>query len=177
MKIESTSCTVTGTVLRNLIEAVVHTLSSSESVALADDEHYRGLVTMQVESTLALADEAGIDLWFETTAPAGREMTQVAYLLREADAKYGLPSACPVPGCASVPVLCCPRPLHRRRARHGAARRSCARPTRASAWTFCENASLSNAPHSGPIHAACMPMPSVVALAPSPAELAGFDVS
>ena len=30
--------------------------------------------------------------------------------------------------------------------------------------------------HDGPIHGACMPMPSVAALAPTPEELAGFDV-
>ena len=78
MTIESETCTVSRPVLMNLIYAVVHTLASSEYVPLSDDEHYRGLVTSQVESILALADEAGVDLWAETTEPVGREMMPIA---------------------------------------------------------------------------------------------------
>jgi len=153
-------------------------LASSEYVPLPDDEHYRGLVTTQVESILALADEAGIDLWSETTAPTGREMRQVARLLREGDSKYGLPGACPVPGCTSVPVVCCPRPPHLAKGtRWPTAPELCGAHTGVRLDVLRARVRRQRPNHEGPVHAAGMPMPPVAALAPSPGELAGFGVS
>jgi hypothetical protein len=178
MTIESETCTVTRAVLRNLIESVVHRLASSEYVPQPDDEHYRGLVTSQVESILALADEAGVDLWTETTEPVGREMMPIAHLLREADDRFGLPRACPVPGCTSVPLLCCSRPPHLPAGTPWpSAPELCTSHAGIRLDVLRRRVRQQRPDHGGPIHAACMPMPSVAVLAPSPAELAAFTAS
>jgi hypothetical protein len=178
MSNENKTCTVSAALLMDLIESVVHTLASSEYVPQPDDEHYRGLVTSQVESILALAEEAGVDLWGETTAPVGREMMPIAYLLREADREYGLPRACPVAGCTEVPVSCCPRPLHLPAGtRWPSAPELCGGHTEVRLDVLRERVRQRRPDHHRPIHAAGMPMPPVLGLAPTPAELTRLNVS
>jgi hypothetical protein len=111
---EDTVATPTSTVTRSLIvsliDALVHTLGSSDYCLVQEDQHYRRLVTLQVETVLRLADEIQLDLWAETAAPVGQDDLPIALLLREADARFGMPQLCAVPGCAAVPVLCSRRP-------------------------------------------------------------------
>jgi hypothetical protein len=105
-------------------------------------------------------------------------MMPIAHFLREADDRFGLPRECPVPGCTTLPVVCCPRPPHLPAGtRWPTAPEVCATHGRVRLEVLVERARQQRPNHGGPIHGACMPMPSVAALAPTPEELAGFDVS
>lgn len=79
----------------NLIYAVTHTLGDAAYETVGDDEHYRCLVSKQVDAIFEIADAIGFDLWAATTCPSGRtENIPLAILLREADARHGIPGRC-----------------------------------------------------------------------------------
>jgi hypothetical protein len=111
MNESSAKCTVTRAHILSLIEAVVYTLGSDEYRAIADDDHYRRLVSQQVEAAFLLAEEIDFDLWSEVAEPVGcDEYKPIAVWLREADAMFGMPTVCAVPQCSETPVPCCRRP-------------------------------------------------------------------
>lgn len=172
-------CTVTRSHVIALIDAITYMLGSSEyEPPVADDEHYQSLVSNQVEAAFALAEEVAVDLWTETAAPVGREDAPVAVLLRDADAAYGLPKACAVPGCHTRPVLCCPRPAHLpTHTRWPSCAELCVRHTTDRHRIFARRVQRDLPSHHGSIDAALMPLPALASLAPSPEELQSFETA
>jgi hypothetical protein len=178
MKEPAQKCSVTRSLIRTLIEAFVYTVGSTDYEAVADDDHYRGLVSRQVEAILLLAEELELDVWKELEAPVGRDDTPIAVLLREADAKFGMPPVCAVPGCTDEPMPCCQRPDHLpARTRWPSCPELCAQHSAMRYDVLASRVKRQRPQHRGPIHVGLMPMPAVADLAPTPEEMARLEAS
>ena len=119
-----------------------------------------------------------MDLWVERAAPFCSDEMPVAMILRGADAKFGLLRTCPVPGCDTEVHLCCARPPGLPAGtKWPSAPELCSNHTGVRLEELTRRVKTDRPDHVGPVHAACMPVPSVAALAPSPAELASFEAS
>ena len=172
------TCTVTRAVLLQLIDAITYTLGSNEYAPPSRDEHDRQLVTRQVDAVTRLAEEIGMDLWSEREAPFCSDEMPVAMILRGADAKFGLPRTCPVPGCDKEVQPCCARPPGLPvGTKWPSAPELCSRHAGVRLQELTRRVKTDRSDHVGPVHAACMPMPSVVDLAPSPEEITGLDAT
>ena len=169
----SKKCSVTCSTLLTLIDAIVHTICSVEYPLLDEDEHYRMLVDLKVETIIKLGEEAGIDLTSESARPVGYYHDEpIATLLDRAKAEHGMPTVCPVPGCSKMRVPCGPPPP---RLPLGTQWPSC--PELCAGHTNLRFEELGRRirqqcpDRRGPIHAAGMPLPDVALLAPTPEKL------
>jgi len=170
--------TVTRSLIVSLIDALVHTLGSSDYRLVQEDEHYRGLVTLQVETVLRLADEIQFDLWEETAAPVGHDDLPIALLLRDADARFGLPPVCAVPKCDAAPVLCSHRPRYLATGTTWPPYPELCRPHTSIRLNVVAMRTRIHLPHHrGAVHAAGMPLPEVLSVVPTPEEVGGFASS
>ena len=170
--------TVTRSLIVSLIDALVYTLGSADYSLVQEDEHYRGLVTLQVETVLRLADEIQLDLWEETAAPVGHDDLPIALLLREADFRFGLPRECAVPACRAAPVLCCPRPRYLATGTTWpSCPELCAPHTSIRLNVVAMRTRIHLPHHRGAVHAAGMPLPEVLSVVPTPEEVGGFATS
>jgi len=161
--------------LDKLIDAVVYTLGSADYAPIEEDDHYRYLLSNQVEAICDIAEEIGVDLWEETAGPFGREYTPIAILLREVERKFGMPRCCLVPECNADVVWCAPRPKTLATGtRWPPCPELCEHHT-AARLELLERRVRRELPHyDRATHVGGMPMPAVAHLAPTPAQLGLF---
>lgn len=153
-----------------IIDAVVYHLGSIEYANSDDSEHYRHLVSRQVEAVFELAELIGYDLWSETAEPVGKDDRPIARHLRDAVAEHGEGVHCAVPDCwePAVPLRDRPRSLPAG-SRWPSCPELCERHATLRCRLLMEHARVRR------VHVGLMPLPEVAHLALSPEVLGQFE--